>query len=371
LSGTPFLCQFVDEVKERPNKRYNTDFKYILTQKLKILPENCRIADKSVLILGSNMDIESDLVGVELFRRGIDYIRLNTEDIPCVLGVSYSVGHHSATCYQLKIGSTVVDLSDISVVLLRNFDYSPTDYFDNHLNAEFIRQQWNDAIQILHNSMSCEWINSPSSIYRANNRMTQLEFASNIGFNIPATLITNDPDRARSFYYEYNGDVILKPLHHHSIEVQDKLYSIYVHSVSNDDLSKFDDLQYAPCILQQKLSKHSEVRVTVVGEQVFAVQIESASDPAARDDIHRARLSCLLKRPIQLCEEDEARCIKIIRYLGLKYGTIDLVVGEDDRLTFLEINPTGDWFYIEHQTKIQITRAVVNLIEATIRNSLS
>jgi glutathione synthase/RimK-type ligase-like ATP-grasp enzyme len=321
-----------------------------------------------VLILGSSTDIESDLVGVELFRRGIDYVRLNVEDIPLALGVSYSVGRHSVAQHQIKLGPTIVDLSDISVVWLRNFEFSPTDFFYNSLNAEFIRQHWNDAIQILHNGLSCEWISSPGSIYRASNRMTQLEFASNIGFNVPATLITNDPDRARSFYYEHGEDVILKPLHHHSIEIQDKLYSIYVHAVSNDDLTKFGDLQYAPCIFQEKLSKRSEIRVTVVGEQVFAVQIDSTSDPAAKDDIHRARLASLPKRPIQLTEEDKLKCIKIISCLGLKYGAIDLVVGEDNRMTFLEINPTGDWYYIERQTKIQITKAVVDLIENTIRN---
>jgi glutathione synthase/RimK-type ligase-like ATP-grasp enzyme len=57
------------------------------------------------------------------------------------------------------------------------------------------------------------------------------------------------------------------------------------------------------------------------------------------------------------------RCTKLIRSLGLRYGAIDFILDKNDRLVFLEVNPTGDWNYIESQLSLPITKAMVNLIE--------
>ena len=61
-------------------------------------------------------------------------------------------------------------------------------------------------------------------------------------FDIPATLITNDPDAAREFYYSHDRDILIKALHNHSVEIRGKLYSMYSHKVLKEDLSRFDDL---------------------------------------------------------------------------------------------------------------------------------
>jgi glutathione synthase/RimK-type ligase-like ATP-grasp enzyme len=157
--------------------------------------------------------------------------------------------------------------------------------------------------------------------------------------------------------------MILKVLHHHDIEVHDKLYSIYSHQANEHDLLRFSDLAYAPCILQEKLNKQSELRVTVVGHQVFAAKIKTNSLAGAQDDIHRFRLSRLPKKPVALKREDKSRCIKMINSLGLSYGAIDFLITEGGQLNFLEINPTGDWIWIERQTKLPITKAIVDLIK--------
>jgi hypothetical protein len=236
----------------------------------------------------------------------------------------------------------------------------------NEVNNAFIFQQWNDALQIVYSRIKCGWISSPDATYNANNRINQLTYAKKIGFNIPATIITNDPNRARNFYHEYNGNIILKVLHHHDIEIQNKVYCIYTHVVNDNDLLKFNDLVHAPCVLQERIRKHAELRVTVVRDRAFGVDIKFESVTAGWDDIHRCPLPQLPKRPIQLEQEVELRCINLIKSLGLKYGAIDLVIDENDRLNFLEVNPTGDWVWIERETKLPITEAIVDLIENTL-----
>ena len=80
------------------------------------------------------------------------------------------------------------------------------------------------------------------------------------------------------FYQHHDGQIVLKAVHHHRIEIEGKVYSMYTHSLTKDDLSRLDDLIYAPCILQERLDKKSELRVTVVGEKVFAGRIRYSSN---------------------------------------------------------------------------------------------
>lgn len=176
----------------------------------------------------------------------------------------------------------------------------------------------------------------------------------------------SDPTAARNFYHSFNGEIVLKALHHHSVEIRENIYSMYSHIISIQDLERFDDLVYAPCILQERIHKRSELRATVVGEQVFAA-ILSHSGKGEYDDIHRHRLSGLQKRAVRLHKSISNRCVKIINSLGLRYGAIDFIVDENDQLNFLEINPNGDWYWIEQETKLPITEAMTAMIERFAR----
>ena len=369
MSNIPFLCHYVDGISNNPNKDLSFDFKHILENKLHLSLDKNDNSNKRVLILSRKIDFEADIVSIELLRRGIDYIRLNVEDIPYSFSIAYNVNIESDVDCQINLQSTITNISNIATVWLRNFEYEIVNSSINDLHTVFIDQQWNDALQILFDKIKGRWINSLESTYNANNRVNQFTIANKVGFKVPATLITNDPDRATSFYYKYNKDIIIKALHHHSIEFQNKVFSYYTHKVTNEDLIKFEDLKYAPCIMQERLTKRSELRVTVIRDEVFAVKIEIPSNSLELDDIHRYNISQLPKVPIQLDHEMNTRCINLVKLLGLDYGAIDFVIDKDNKLYFLEVNSTGDWLWIERQTKLPITKTVVDLIANTIDNS--
>jgi glutathione synthase/RimK-type ligase-like ATP-grasp enzyme len=374
MANGPFLCQFIDEVKDLP-MRQCADLKYFLTEELKVLsPHEC-FSDKVVLMLTKKLDHEADVIGRELIRRGIDYIRLNLDDIPNQLFIKYSIQQDYDSKVEFKVREQSTEPSKISVVWLRHFDIEAINVGYNELTHTFSSQQWNDACLTLQRSLRCEWINSTHGTKQAGDRAEQLSLAKALGFNIPNTLITNDPSTARDFYHTCNGDIIIKALHHHSVEIRDKVYSMYTHRVANEDLLRFDDLTYAPCILQERLHKQSDLRVTVVGDRIFATEIDSQSTKNGRDDMHRCPLKDLPKRAVKLDDTVGELCLKIINSLGLKYGAIDFVINKNSSLTFLEVNPTGDWYWIEYQTGQPITDAMVDLMEVLIKsprsNSLS
>ena len=48
---------------------------------------------------------------------------------------------------------------------------------------------------------------------------------------------------------------------------------------------------------------------------------------------------------------------------GLNFGAFDIIRDEDDTLYFIELNPNGQWYWIEILTKMAMVRAMLELIE--------
>jgi glutathione synthase/RimK-type ligase-like ATP-grasp enzyme len=343
------------------------DFRSLITNELKILSSADNISDKQVLILTRKYDPEATSVSIRLLAKGIDSVRLNVEDMPNQMRVRYHIKEICDPSIEFTIGDRNLDTSRFSVVWLRDFDNTRMglDFGDkyNKFVRRFCYEQWNDSYQILIDSLASEWINRPEANLNASNRLVQLRTAREVGLKIPSTLITNDSNAAAEFYQHHDGQIVLKAVHHHRIEIEGKVYSMYTHSLTKDDLSRLDDLIYAPCILQERLHKKSELRVTVVGEKVFAAELDTQGMPNCGDDLHRCTMSELPKKALKLDNATEEACLKIMNMLGLKYGAFDFILDEKNQAYFLEINPTGDWYWIEHDTKMPITDTMVNLIE--------
>lgn len=360
MARQPFLCRFVDNVQNIPAADPLGD----LLARRSLNVKNT-VTDKIVLILTSKNDPEADLIGIALRNRGIDYIRINGSDIPTHISIRYLVEKDSGLLnFQLIVKKHVLDVSKICLAWLRNFDLNQINFRGNKMVRTFSIQQWQDGFQILQNNLQCSWINSPHATIGANDHAKQLSVAKAIGFDVPATLITNDPAAAREFYYSYDGDILVKALHNHSVETQGKSYSMYSHKILEEDLSGLGDLVYAPCIIQERLTKKSELRVTVVGDQVFAAELDCKSAPAACHDIHRSAAIGFPIRVFNMDDEFSSHCVKLVKSFGLKYGAIDFILDKDDRRVFLEINPTGDWYWIERKLRLPITRAMLEMIVA-------
>jgi glutathione synthase/RimK-type ligase-like ATP-grasp enzyme len=378
LSGRPFLSQFVDEVNKTSNIA-PSDPKYFFTEKYKIFSANAHPPfTKRVLILTRNLDREAGLIGAELWSRQIDYIRFNVDDIPDFASLTYSFDQKALEpSITFSIKGQKFRVSDISAVLLRQFEPKLANYGGNKLDRAFALEQWEAGLKILYRNLACNWLSDPVSTRDAFDRPRQLMLARSIGFDIPSTLITNDPVAARAFYHSHGRGIILKTLHHHGIEVAGKLYSMYTRRVSNQDIAKLDDLTYAPCILQERIIKSFELRVTVIGDQVFAARLGISDAESSRSqhqevqDIHQ--LLSLSTSPDALISTYEGlskslknRCIRLVGMLGLKYGAIDFIIDEIGRPIFLEVNPICDWYWIERKTGLPITKAMADLIEGLI-----
>jgi glutathione synthase/RimK-type ligase-like ATP-grasp enzyme len=121
-------------------------------------------------------------------------------------------------------------------------------------------------------------------------------------------------------------------------------------------------IRFGPVIVQEYVAKRVELRVTVVGRAVFAAEIHSQESNHARFDWRRYDLGSTRHEVHRLPAVVADRCVEIVGRLGLRYGAIDLILTPDGRYVFLEVNPTGQWLWIEKATGLPIGDALCDLL---------
>jgi len=142
------------------------------------------------------------------------------------------------------------------------------------------------------------------------------------------------------------------------LQIGDKEAFIYTNTVDSDELLR-EELSCAPFILQEALIPKIDVRVTVIGKIVFAVDIKKKNVGINKD--WRLEKDNVQYSKISLPKDVKKKCIELLERLDLKFGAIDLAIYEGEYY-FLEINPTGEWAWLMEQTKMGIDEEIAKLL---------
>ena len=199
------------------------------------------------------------------------------------------------------------------------------------------------------------WINYLVATYAAENKSLQLITARDLGFRCPRTIVANHV--SHGWLQEEN--VAIKALDSFLLRRNESDLFFYTTCVQPRELRN-EECQDMPMIMQEFVRPKRDVRVTVIGNRCFPAETVEEVDGDWRVLKERTRFrSCNL--PGKLAEA----CVALVRRLGLVYGAIDLArVGEE--YLFFEINPTGEWAWIDEVFDGSITNALVeHLVAAT------
>ena len=211
-------------------------------------------------------------------------------------------------------------------------------------------------------SLSCLWMNDLEAIRRASFQPFQLTLAASLGWHLPDTLITNDPEAFLAFWQQQEGRVIYKPLHGNFFPGGGHTYyTIYTSLVGEELLSQREGIRETAHLFQADIPKCYEIRATVIGETVLAVGIDSQRAHASRQD-WRASYQDLRYWVEPLPREVEQRCIALTQALGLLYGALDLIVTPSGDFIFLEINPNGQYGWLETETGLPFSRTIATVL---------
>ena len=322
------------------------------------------IADK---FFGSNTS--ADEIGKRIEELGGTCLYLRLQDLAnkhTSLSVSYDEGHQQLI---YKKDAERIDLrSDVKSVLF----WRPKlpDEMKEKIEGKdrgFYYQEWISFLKGIYLCLKDRfWMNPFPWNTVLEEKLFQLKTAQEIGFTIPQSFITTSLTEAALYFKSVSDDVVYKPFSQMFWEdkkgdSQIDTYQLYTSIIKKDDLDNEPD-HVTPNIFQVYIPKKIELRITCVGTAVMACEIHSQQSEISKHDWRKYDLDNTPYKKHDLPPDIEQFCLQFLKRLGLTYGCIDMIVTPNDEYVFLELNPNGQFGWIEHMTGLPITENIARML---------
>jgi MvdD family ATP-grasp ribosomal peptide maturase len=318
----------------------------------------------TVLIITHSQDNESiPMVLQAISDRGGKAFRFDTDRFPTEVQLDVYYGKNERLL--LTDGDQKLNLHDVSAVWYRRIAIGakipPT--MDQQMRQASI-QESRVTVQGMIASIRGFHLDPLHHIRRAENKQLQIQVAREIGLDTPRTLTTNNPQAVREFAQECQQGIITKMLSSFAIyDQQGREQVVFTNPVSLEDLEHLEGLRYCPMTFQEKIPKALELRTTIVGKRVFTAAVDSQALTKAEYDWRRQGIALLdAWEPYQLPEDVESKLLQLMAEFGLNYGAIDILLTPDNRHVFLEVNPVGEFFWLERCPGLPISQAIAELL---------
>jgi hypothetical protein len=338
---------------------------------------------RNILIVTQKCDQHADCLIPLLQRMGHRPIRLHLADIPLrsTLAFTFDSSGWSGT---IQVDDHLIDVSTIHATWWRK----PLPY---RLPSElperqrvFAQLELDAALHGVWGVLNCYWMSFPGFIRLASYKPDQLKRAADLGFEVPRTVITTDPALVRALYEQCNGAIVYKVISDPMLGISARLGEVYdqctvgvgsdrqpiidlrradikvtyTTPITATQLDMLDAIKLAPCLFQEYIPKRLELRVIVVGDDVFVAEIHSQAHERTRVDWRHYDVRIPYRKgalPADIAE----RCVALTRGYNLHFSAIDLILTPDGRYVFLEINPNGQWLWLQQLVpELKIKEAV-------------
>jgi ATP-grasp ribosomal peptide maturase len=309
---------------------------------------------RDAVLVVTGEDTTADLVIEELNERTVPVVRFDLADFPHSVAATARYGGR-AFAGALRTDSRQADLSAVRAVYYRR-PTSPEFVGLSPQEARFSKDQARFGLSgVLAALPDCRQVNHPRLQMAAEYKPAQLAAAVELGFEVPATIVTNRHEDARLFVEE-QGIAVYKPLWSTDFEENGEARTIWVRAVAADELD--ESVSATAHLFQARVDKAADVRVTVVGDKVFCVRIESSLTDW-RENYELVDGYSVIDPPAGLCE----LLARYLRRFGLAYGCFDFGIDAlDGTWWWYECNPAGEWGWIEAETGLPIARAFADLL---------
>ncbi|MES9525192.1 ATP-grasp ribosomal peptide maturase [Streptomyces capoamus] len=305
----------------------------------------------TVLILTSEEDVTADMVVLRLGEAGVPVVRLDPADL--TNGVALSGEYVQGACRgHLSVGGRLVSMNGLRSIWVRRPGtpaaraVQPSAWLtEESAQALYGMLRWSDA----------RWMNHPDAARRARHKPWQLHLAQRSGLPVPATLITTFPQAARGFAERF-PDLVVKPVS--GAHPQEPPRAVPTSRVAPD--ADFSAVAFGPTLLQRRVAKRADIRLTVVGGTLLAAR--KPADPDAHPDDVDVRFAPSVS-PWQPVDVPPRVAEGVLRYMAdaeLAYGAFDFAEDADGIWWFLECNQSGQFGFVEMDTGQPIAAAIAD-----------
>ena len=318
----------------------------------------------TVLIITKSDDNESvEFVTRAVEERGGNVFRFDTDLFPTEVKL---IAHYGGDSERLVLASerAELDLQGVSAIWHRrvNIGGKIPKALDPQIRGASVGESRATVMGMLA-SIKAFRVDQVQHIRHAENKQLQLQVARELDLEVPRTLITNDPEAVIEFAKSCENGIVTKMLSSFAVYEDGQERVVFTNPVKPQDLEDLSGLRLCPMTFQEMVSKHLELRVTVVGQNVFSASIDSQSSERATIDWRRDGIGLLEEwKPYDLPEDIKERLLSLMDYFGLNYGAIDIIVTPDGRHIFLEVNPAGEFFWLERYPGLPISKAIADVL---------
>lgn len=317
-------------------------------------------AHPSILILTQDFDPTVDPVINTLSARGAQVIRADLSDFPSRMAVTTSDFDGSRW---LRARGRKVDLDHLSAVWYRRptaFDFGPE---MGGPEKEFARREAMQGVGGILRATDCLWVNRPDVDAVSELKPYQLELAKRLGLRVPRTLLTNDPRQVRALLEDADRQIIYKALTAGVIHYSGGFPSGLLTTVVGKEIHEhLDRVGHTMCQFQEYIEKAYEVRLTVIGNTYFPVTINSQDRDTTKVDWRgeSAEIPYGPYRPLP--DEIVKKSQALLAELGAVYAALDFIVTPAGEYIFLEVNPMGQFMWMQHDLGLQLGDCLADLL---------
>jgi hypothetical protein len=307
-----------------------------------------------LLILTSDKDLTADFLIVELINRHLPYFRLNAEEL-ATAGFVFSLTGNTVR-REVSIGARTLDLNEVRAVWYRRAIHPGPVAGLSRGETAFVTGELRHLAMGLVLNPDITWINPIDSVSVAEHKLYQLQVARQVGFRVPRTLVSRDASELRRFAAANEFGTICKPIFHGMFVDEATAYSVYTRRVTPESFDA-DCVEVCPVLLQEEIARSADVRTTFIGSRCFVADIKG--DPSLVD--WRDPDVSVSYSAASLSDGAQRMCRAMLDKLGLIYGAFDFVRTPEGELVFLEVNPTGEWAWLEDRLGFPMRDAFIQL----------
>ncbi len=315
---------------------------------------------KKVLIISNENDITADFIVKKLRDANAEFYRLNTNQLGNSIQLCIDISKQEFTIFDQVLNKTI-DLSEVKSVYYRRpeLTVNPEGLSEGEVN--FIYNELYFTLEGLYKILdNAFWLNKVQAIRNAENKIYQLLEARKIGFEVPHSVTTNNQNAALNFYGNYNEWIVqpIQPGFLLALTTEEGVLFTSKIILNEENINRIGS---CPIYLQNLIEKKGDVRVTVIGNKLFSAFIHSQECEDSKTDWRQATHP-LGHSSIELPPEIQSKCLELVRRLSLNFAAIDFILDQNGHFVFLEINPNGQWAWIEKRLNYSISDEITNLL---------
>lgn len=299
-----------------------------------------------LLIITNGSDATADYLLSRLTEASVPFVRFDTNTALERVTFSFNPGNPS-----LQIEGQWYGPEDFSTVWYRRPERLISSKIPDTPEGKCTLDEWSESLEgFFAHIPRMRWMNFPAANALASRKLEQLTNAQRLGFTIPDTIVTQDSAMLRTFFVKHNEEVIVKPLARAYIERPDSEADsiIFTNRVRETDFDHLDDLAGCPTLFQQSVRKQSDIRITIVDCDIHAFELTAKDiDGRQRCDIRRNNMLDVKYRTINIPQDVTVALRRLVASYGLRFAAIDMAVATDGQWYFFEVNPNGQWAWLD------------------------